>query len=123
MAKNRFFYVGVATPEMSGIQPEIDLCPPGKPELERELTYLCIGDFIGTIFIEGSVDRQAWGIMKSYSVHDLLEPDNEETTPAERFTDIANDDAYVRYLRLNIKGRIIGKTTVSVAAQERCQPK
>lgn len=124
MGKNRFFYVCQAEPGTSGPQPEIDLyAATNGIGLEREMTYLCIGDFIGTIFIEGSADRQAWGIMKSYSVQDLVEPDTEETTPAERFTDASTDDAYVRYLRLNIKGRIISKTSVSMAAQERCQPK
>lgn len=123
MGKNRFFYIGEAMPGSTGIQPEVDVCPPGRPEIEREMTYLCIGDFVGTVSIEGSADRQAWGVMKSYSVQDLVEPDTEETTPAERFTDASADDASVRFLRLNIKGRIISKTTVTVAAQERCQPK
>lgn len=101
-----------------GPQPEIDLCADGRPGLDRDLTYICIGEFVGTISIEGSGDRVAWGMMKSYSVQDLVEPDIEMTT--EGFVDIAVDKATVRYLRLNIKGRIISQTTVSVAAEEKC---
>lgn len=119
MGKNRFFYVCQATPGMSGPQPEIDVyLSTGNRGLERELTYLCIGEFVGTISIEGSGDRISWGVMKSYSVQDLVEPDIEEAT--EGFSDASTDKAVVRYLRLNIKGRIISKTTVTAAAQEKC---
>jgi hypothetical protein len=122
MGRNRFFYICEAMPGASGPQPEIDLyAATNNVGLEREMTYLCIGDFVGTIAIEGSADKQAWGVMKSYSVQDLVEPDTEE--PTEGYTDASTDDATVRFLRLNIKGRIISKTSVTVGAQEKCVPK
>lgn len=121
MGQNRFYWVAQAMPGDTGPLPDIDLCENGRPGLDRDLTYICIGEFVGIISIEGSGDRAAWGTMKSYSVQDLVEPDIEMAT--EGFVDISADKATVRYLRLNIKGRIISQTTVSVAGEEKCAGK
>ncbi|MCI0556013.1 MAG: hypothetical protein L0287_34150, partial [Anaerolineae bacterium] len=85
--------------------------------LDSNLTFICEGNFIGVIAIEGSPDNSSWSVLTQFQ-SDIDADGN--PGPDLGFEPKYVSNATVRYLRLKVNGRIIRSTSITVAAEQNC---
>ena len=117
MGTNQFFDLPIIPPGAQGPQAAIDLVTLAPPSgLDRALTFICTGNFIGAVAVEGSIDGNNWGVLAFFSAG--LEHDDER--PVYEFSPQVAENAVVRYLRANVVRGIFETTTISVAGEKNC---
>lgn len=114
------FFLPVATLPLGfeGPQISIDLVALVPPTgLDRHLTFICTGNFIGVVAVEGSTDNANWSVLTEFISG--IDADD-EPGPKLEFSPQITDNATVRFLRANVRGQIIEITKISVAGEQNC---
>lgn len=120
MGTNQFLSFPVISVGAEGPQPEIDLFTLVPPTgLDSDLTLLGVGNFIGTISIEGSpsAENEDWSVIAQFESG--LDADA-NVGPLLGFAPIVAENVVVRRLRLNVRGRIIQPVNITVGAEQNC---
>lgn len=115
---NVFLPFAIIPTGASGPGPTLDLFALSPPTgLDRELTFICTGEFKGALAIEGSTDGINWDVVTQFdagSDADGLPGPRLEFSPK-----LAN--VVVRFLRTNARGAVIlAPSQVSVGAADNC---
>jgi hypothetical protein len=109
---NTFVVLGTLGPGASGAQPSYDL---GASNFQSDVSFLLAGGLEGKLVVEGSSDNVGWNPVGQFSVDPsgpgLLGPSSPEFAPLET-------DDLVRYVRLNVLGRVVGGLTVTVGGSK-----
>ena len=110
---NMFAPLAALAPGFTGLSPVVDLGGLFPPTgLEDDINVICLGGFEGTITVLGSLDNVGFNPIGTF-----------QASPAQRnffgqaqvleFSPLATSDL-VRYLRLDVQGRILSPTTVTI---------
>jgi hypothetical protein len=112
LGDNTFVVLGILSPGASGPQPSYDL---GVSNFQSDVSFLLAGGLEGKLVVEGSPDNVGWNPVGQFSVDPsgpgLLGPSSPEFVPLET-------DDLVRYVRLNVLGRVVGGLVVTVGGSK-----
>lgn len=113
MGTNQFFTLASIPPLTNGPQTPIDLLTLAPPTgLDGDLTFICSGDFVGRISIEGSLDNVNWSVLGQF--------DGRSFGSELSLSPITITNSIVRYLRANVYGNTKKQTVVTVGASQNC---
>lgn len=97
-----FAGLGTLLPGAIGPQAPVDL---GTSDYQSGMNFILTGGLEGKLVVEGSSDSVRWNPLGQFSVDPsgpgLLGPSSPEFSPLE-------SDVQVRYVRLNVLGRVVG---------------
>jgi hypothetical protein len=110
---NTFAVLGTLSPGDSGPQPSYDL---GVSNYQEGLNFILTGGLEGKLAVEGSSDNVGWNPIGQFSV-DPSGTSLLASSPGPEFVPLATDDM-VRYVRLNVIGRVVGGLTVTVGGSK-----
>lgn len=120
MGANNFLTVATLAAGSEGAQAAIDLISLVPPTgLERDLTFICHGNFTGEIVIQGSPTAAGddFDVVTQFDAGISANGNPLEGT-IEQITTTTN--VVVRRLRAFVRGRILGPTSITVAGQQNC---
>lgn len=120
MGANQFLTVATVNVGSEGSQPAIDLVTLVPPSgLEKELTFACVGNFIGEVIIEGSPSAvgEDFDVVTQFNAGLNANGNPFQDVFAQMQT---VENVVVRRLRVNVRGRILATTTITVGGQQNC---
>lgn len=120
MGANQFISFPALAPGAEGPQTAIDLFTlVPSTGLDPDLTFLGVGSFLGTIAIEASPSAAAddWSVLAQFESG--LDADANAGPPLG-FAPLIVIGAVVQRLRLNIRGRVVQITNITVAGEQNC---
>jgi hypothetical protein len=120
MGTNKFLSFATVNPGDEGAQAAIDLYTlVPNTGLDRDITFICTGSMLGVIGIEGSPSAAGndWSNVTQFDAG--LDADG-NLGPRLFFSAQLVKNAVIRRLRLNIRGRILLSTTITLAGEQNC---
>jgi hypothetical protein len=110
---NTFATLGTLSPGASGPQPSYDL---GTSNYQSGLNFILVGGLEGKLVVEGSPDNVGWNPIGQFDVGPSG-PGLLATLLAPEFSPLVTEDL-VRYVRLNVLGRVVGSLVVTVGGSK-----
>jgi hypothetical protein len=112
MGTNNFVAMPAISPGAAGGQPAVDLLVAVPTSgLDDDLTFLCSGQFSGSISVQGSTDGSDWSTLCQFDSTNLV---------GGLMSPVLVPSTAVRYLRAFINGAVITTVSLSVGAEINC---